>query len=955
MTPEEEKAYNDAAQRAIQQNNENNIKRQQHERDMRWKEEESHRLPPGVVDRTAFNFGRDPNGATNLANKLQGNADAAQGRQGEHIDTTGADLQHNNALTDRAVAYGARQQQVGMADMMRNRASGATPSIAGMRANQDIGRAVADQTSIAAGARGPAALALANQQAAAGSAGAISNISNTAQINSAQERSDAEKSAFAAYSGLRGGDQQQQATDLHAQGQDFSQAQAQAGMNADQRKANDAYTLGSQAQSIGVTGMQLGADMNRDAAEQSGHFNAAGRQDEKNKENDANNMGYLGAAISGVSTAAQFAAASDERTKVPVTWGSGDAAPAAAGTSTWGTGSGLDMSKMLAHQALDSQAQRENAASTKDAFTKGPMAVDMDPGKRWDSEELGGIKAKERNEVDLSPSESNHKASLQARERTNGLQSAIDKVGEGAGKGPSKEWKTGQPEKKGLADKGAEALGGIGSAVSGLGANMHGSGWKPTTFNPAPLAMPKFTTSDADAKRAAFIDGVNHTQQLHDTGEASKPPAYMAGDEKTQDEMTGPRGKASSSGGKAGGHSYARKDPAQQNKTNRDSEDNYNRAHLASALAVPLGFGATLGADQADRNEDAFQQSRSAYSSQPAPAPALQSEPAPVNMATMTGPRGKAAATVGRAAGSVFGRPAPVSTQSDEKTKTRASQMLSSQVDEHAARMGDGAAVGSKKSTLDQRAKDLIASMSASNAAQLNAGPSIDASKPRGAIIAGNIKHEGRESIDNADGSKSTVRSMSFNDGPGREVLIPTAYDGAVHSEDDAIANYRKTGQHMGVFRTPDHATAHAEEVHDDYEAGKYKTGSERLTSRDKASLTSGPSARPHVGNLGPEMPHADMAAAARSMRGVPYAYKPEFAQQERQAPGEVNVGPVAQEMQHSPVAATAVKQGPDGMRSIDLPKFTKILGAISADHQEQLDEQDKKISFMARRLGARR
>lgn len=135
----------------------------------------------------------------------------------------------------------------------------------------------------------------------------------------------------------------------------------------------------------------------------------------------------------------------------------------------------------------------------------------------------------------------------------------------------------------------------------------------------------------------------------------------------------------------------------------------------------------------------------------------------------------------------------------------------------------------------------MLASQRSQHEASLGAGPAIDARKPRGAIVAGNIEHMGRPEVQNADGSVSTVRSMSFNDGPGREVLIPTAYDGAVHSDDESIRNYRKTGQHMGVFRSPDHATAHADEVHDDYAAGKYRAPApwlnEYMLSDDRTKL----------------------------------------------------------------------------------------------------------------------
>lgn len=92
----------------------------------------------------------------------------------------------------------------------------------------------------------------------------------------------------------------------------------------------------------------------------------------------------------------------------------------------------------------------------------------------------------------------------------------------------------------------------------------------------------------------------------------------------------------------------------------------------------------------------------------------------------------------------------------------------------------------------------------------------------RGQVENGNIDLASRPGVKNADGSESTVRSMSFNDGKGREVLVPTVVGGKVVSDDEAIANYRKTGQHMGVFSNPQDATAYAQKVHKDYENGKY-------------------------------------------------------------------------------------------------------------------------------------
>lgn len=84
-----------------------------------------------------------------------------------------------------------------------------------------------------------------------------------------------------------------------------------------------------------------------------------------------------------------------------------------------------------------------------------------------------------------------------------------------------------------------------------------------------------------------------------------------------------------------------------------------------------------------------------------------------------------------------------------------------------------------------------------------------------GLMTPGNIDLAKRPIVKNPDGSISTVRSMSFND-DGKEVLIPTvAADGrGILSNDDAIMQYRKSGQHLGMFDTPDNATAYAQSLH---------------------------------------------------------------------------------------------------------------------------------------------
>jgi len=84
-----------------------------------------------------------------------------------------------------------------------------------------------------------------------------------------------------------------------------------------------------------------------------------------------------------------------------------------------------------------------------------------------------------------------------------------------------------------------------------------------------------------------------------------------------------------------------------------------------------------------------------------------------------------------------------------------------------------------------------------------------------GMLEPGNIQLEGRPQVKNPDGSISTVRSMGVNI-DGREILIPTVVNGKVVSNDEAIAHYKKTGEHLGIFKNPKASTDYAIKLHNE-------------------------------------------------------------------------------------------------------------------------------------------
>ncbi len=130
----------------------------------------------------------------------------------------------------------------------------------------------------------------------------------------------------------------------------------------------------------------------------------------------------------------------------------------------------------------------------------------------------------------------------------------------------------------------------------------------------------------------------------------------------------------------------------------------------------------------------------------------------------------------------------------------------------------------------------------------------------QGVITPGNIDLSKRKVVENADGSFSTVKSASF-EFEGEHVLLPTLDpEGKQMTDDQAVARYRKTGEHLGIYESQATADAAAKKISKGQEALNPKKGARAVPQSSPVPKQSTQEMRAAV---------ADLEKSVKTMKGV--------------------------------------------------------------------------------------
>lgn len=522
------------------------------------------------VDDNAYNYGGQ--GADEAAGRYMGSAAHNQGR----AEGANAAMYQDRgaAYADRGNAAGARAEQQNALGMARARASGQVPSIAGQQAALDMNRAAAAQQSMAASARGPAALALAQQQRAAGTAQAQAAISGQAQVNAAQERLAAENSYAQQAGGMRAQDYAgaQQAAGMAGQMGQYAQQSEQAGIQ-----------YGQMEQRVRET--ELAAKQNREAQKSANANAVMGANAGVAGQNAQTAGGYGAGIVNGVADAGMAYASggttSDERAKNPIGPGDlvasringpapwlssymGDTPPGAA-PATWGSGpaTASQADAARAQQATLDQANKQAIAEAE--WGQGDVERMSNAGQTRNlyHQILGATGDEDAKPLGTGTTELENKAKAAGFKDAGMSQSADEKKAADKDAKSSKAQKDAQPQQvhrnyfggagefhggnfysapqllqvgqtsdMRAKNPGADPTGGL-TVLKGGGMDVMGSLKANSNFGTRFMANPGSMPSDMGTKRPVLLSDVIGKSPMMTSDEEAKQAAYAAGQKDT--------------------------------------------------------------------------------------------------------------------------------------------------------------------------------------------------------------------------------------------------------------------------------------------------------------------------------------------------------------------------------------------------------------------------------------
>ncbi len=870
------------------------------------------------LDKSAYQYGGTAGGADEAAGRYRGWADNAQNRLASQAQYGGAD--QSQANWDRAQAGNARQGQQTIADAMGRRALGQTPSIAGMQAAEDsrrlqqgatdqMQRAQAAQMSASASARGPQAMALAQQNAAnnvANAHGTIGretaiaqqNISNQAQINAANERMQAEQAAMGGYSGIRGGDQSSEG--LAAQRAQFdanlgaNREQFNIAQQNQQRQANDQYQLGMTNAEMGVRNAQMTGGMNygaQSSANQMGAQNInAGVAGQNAQTNQQNSMGLI-------STAASVAGmVSDARSKKQYDFRA-DGGPVTPGKPT-----------VVGERGPEVIVPQRDGVVIPNHGDQ-PGVVWGDDGRAYANTEAG-----------LAP--------LTEKPRTMGGFRRDDASDQAR-------------VKRSEQDKWSRE------------ADAMMAGYKRSLGQGASVARDEGEIDQPSAGPAQFL--VDYMRQQGEPEGGSLRLAMRAGGGPVaagQPYLVGERGpEVVSTWGT--GPAISREQVAQQqfrnmneaNLTEAGDRDAAARAPFSGGMAVP-GFSPGMRMSAAEPLERADRETVGLAKAKEAEGLELTEEE-----------ERKAGGAQHRLKGS----------QKAQKPGGFSGAMtgLGDSMGRTAASVDTGYHPGSAyvpPQLLPVRAAG--GPVSAGTPYVVGEGKGPEVMVPMQQISGPSSGGSPKGAFGQALGSGGGFGSGDSGGGAGSRVNM-TAAMGGIMGKTGAPALSDDRSKLQKAFSD---GMNHAQRVQDTGEVPEFPT----YLRASKGAASSG-AKQLETSNLGaittrqmlPEgvidarrdrskpiaLTDTPLAGAARAQEGGPYAYKPEYTPPGEQ-PGTIHVGPrSAQQMARDPVASTTVVQRPDGMLALDQTKMTKLNGAINADQQKQIDGIGSMLAQLYRRV----